>query len=131
MPNSIVSKEVITNNDLIEEKVCILFEMGISYDSNIDKAKAIMVEEATKHPYLIDGRTKEDKRAKKPLVNIRVVALNDSSVNIRAWLWAKDSANGFEMKCDLLESIKKRFDAENIEIPYPYRTVVQKVAKHG
>ncbi len=30
------------------------------------------------------------------------------------------------MGCDLLESIKKRFDAEGVEIPFPYRTIVYK-----
>jgi small-conductance mechanosensitive channel len=28
--------------------------------------------------------------------------------------------------CDLRESIKKRFDAEGVEIPFPYRTIVYK-----
>jgi small-conductance mechanosensitive channel len=30
------------------------------------------------------------------------------------------------MKHDLTESIKKRFEAEEIEIPFPYRTIVYK-----
>jgi small-conductance mechanosensitive channel len=29
----------------------------------------------------------------------------------------------FDTGCDIRESIKKRFDAEGIEIPYPYRNV--------
>ena len=33
---------------------------------------------------------------------------------------------GFMMKSDLLKAIKKRFDQEGIEIPFPYRTVVYK-----
>jgi len=30
------------------------------------------------------------------------------------------------MKCDLYESIKKRFDREGISIPFPHRTMVLK-----
>ena len=29
------------------------------------------------------------------------------------------------MKCDLLKSVKERFDREGIEIPYPYLNVVK------
>ena len=35
----------------------------------------------------------------------------------------KDS---FTLKCDVLESVKKRFENEGIEIPYPYHTIVMK-----
>ncbi|MCB0538290.1 MAG: mechanosensitive ion channel family protein [Bacteroidetes bacterium] len=131
LPNSIVSKEIITNNDLVDEKVCVHLVIGISYDSNIDKAKTIIFEEAVKHPNLLDVRTPEDKKEKKPLVNTRVITLNESSVDIKAWLWAKDTPSAFEMKCDLLESIKKRFDKEGVEIPFPHRTIVQKAMKNG
>ncbi|HLS11632.1 MAG TPA: mechanosensitive ion channel family protein [Flavobacteriaceae bacterium] len=30
------------------------------------------------------------------------------------------------MRYDILESVKKRFDEEGIEIPFPYRTLVMK-----
>ena len=34
--------------------------------------------------------------------------------------------NAFILKCDLLKSVKEQFDAEGIEIPFPYRNVVFK-----
>jgi small-conductance mechanosensitive channel len=42
---------------------------------------------------------------------------------MRAWAWADSPANGFMMHCDVLESIKKRFDKEGIVIPFPQRTL--------
>ena len=59
-------------------------------------------------------------------MQVRVISLGEYSVNLRAWAWAINSPEGFEMACDLNESIKKRFDAEGIEIPFPYRTLVHK-----
>ena len=44
-------------------------------------------------------------------------------VNLRAWAWADNPADGFVLQCDLLRSIKQRFDAENIEIPFPQTTL--------
>jgi len=47
-------------------------------------------------------------------------------VDIRAWIWTKDFGQAFELGCDLNESVKKRFDNEDIEIPFPHTTVVMK-----
>jgi len=54
---------------------------------------------------------------------VRVTALGDSSITLTAWVWAKEVADGFVMSCDLMKSIKQRFDAEGIEIPFPQRTI--------
>lgn len=126
IPNSIISNEVVVNSDLIESKVCKWLHFGISYDADIDLARSIIQEEVAKHPNFVDNRQPEDIEAGKPLVPVRVISLGDFSVNLRAWAWAGDTAAAFELETDLLESIKKRFDATGIEIPFPYRTVVYK-----
>ena len=63
------------------------------------------------------------------MVPIRVILMGESSVNLRAWSWAENPVDAFIMGCDLTESIKKRFDEEEIEIPYPHRTLVYKEPK--
>ncbi len=126
VPNSIINKEKLINYDLGERKTCQWIEIGISYDSNIDLAKKIMQEEAMNHPNLIDARTHIAIVNGDPEVIVRVIAMGDSAVTLRAWTWARDYPSAFVMKCDLLESIKKRFDAEDIEIPFPHRTLVYK-----
>lgn len=126
IPNAVMSEEVIVNADLNEEKICRFVEVGISYDSDVSKAKRIMQEEAMKHPLHIDNRSEEKIAEGQEEISTRVISFGDSSVNLRAWVWAANQADGFEMHCDLLESIKARFDAEGIEIPFPYRTLVFK-----
>lgn len=126
IPNSVISDEIIVNSDFIEDKICKWIEIGISYDSDIDKAKKIMEEEVLNHPLHIDPRTPLQVEQGEPEVPVRVLSLGDSSVNLRAWAWAKDSPDGFVLSCDLYESIKKRFDIEGVEIPFPHRTLVHK-----
>ncbi len=126
IPNSIINKEKVINYDLGERKCCQWIEIGISYDSDIDLATKIMREECEAHPNLIDNRTNLEIRNNVPQVIIRVINLGDSSVMIRAWAWAWDFPSAFVMKCDLYESIKKRFDKEGVEIPFPHRTLVLK-----
>ena len=70
-------------------------------------------------PNLIDDRTPMAIANGDPKVIIRVIGLGDSAVTLRAWAWARDFPSAFVMKCELLESIKKRFDAEGVEIPFP------------
>lgn len=123
IPNSLISNEVLVNSNYSDLKICKFIEVGISYSSDIDLAKGIMADEVENHPFNIDNRTEEDIENGAPRVTVRVLMLGESSVTLRAWAWADDSPQGFQMQCDLLESIKKRFDREGINIPFPQRTI--------
>lgn len=123
IPNSIISNEILINSNYTDDKICKLINIGISYGSDIDKAKEIMSDEIENHPLNIDVRKPEDVEKGMPRVTVRVVGLGESSVNLRAWAWAADPPNGFVMECDVTETIKKRFDREGIVIPFPQRTV--------
>jgi len=126
IPNSIISNDTIINSSLEEEKTCMHVFMSISYDSNIDLAMKIMQEEAKKHPFFVDNRDEEAIKKNTPAVIARLISFGDSSVNLRAQVWAETPMDGFAMKCGLHKSIKERFDKEGIEIPFPYRTIVYK-----
>ncbi len=124
IPNSIISQEVIVNATLNDEKIQKRLNINISYHSDIDKARAIITEEAMKHPLKIDGRNEKQIAKGRPEVLVRVVDLSEYAVTLRAYIWAATHVDAFAMGCDLLESIKKKFDEEGIEIPYPYRNVI-------
>jgi len=126
VPNSIISNERIKNASIGDEKICKFIEFGISYDSDIDKAMKIIEKEALKHNLHIDNRSIEEKKKNDPIVKVKVIGFGDSSVNLRAWVWVKDSPDAFTLGCDLNKSIKEKFDKAGIEIPYPYRTIVYK-----
>ena len=126
IPNSIISNEVIVNADLEDQRVCRFINVGISYDSDIAKARAIMKEEALKHPSFIDHRTPDQIQEGMELAPVRLLNFGESSLDLRLWAWANNHTEGFIMHCDLLEQIKNRFDEEGIEIPFPHRTIVYK-----
>lgn len=126
VPNSVISNEILINANYHEDKTTKYIEIGISYSSDIDLAKSIMAEEVEKHPLFVDGRNQEQLDKGDPLVPVRVLSLGDSSVNIRAWATTNNPGDAFILGCDLLETLKKRFDREGIEIPFPHRTVYQR-----
>jgi small-conductance mechanosensitive channel len=126
IPNYVVGAGVIINNSMIDSLVCRWIEIGISYDSDIDLAKQIIREEAEKHPLCVDNRNEAQILAGEPKVAVRVIALDEYSVNLRAYAWTNIPRQAFALHFDVNESVKKRFDAEGIEIPFPYRTLVYK-----
>jgi len=126
IPNAVINNQTIVNSNIIDEKVCSLIEIGISYDSNIDEAIRIICEEIIKHPLSLDNRTEEDIAGNVPQVTVRVMGFGESSVNLRAYAWAATSMNAFILRTDMFKIIKDRFDREGIEIPFPYRTIVMK-----
>ena len=82
--------------------------VSISYGSDLLKAKHLLDEIVGSH----------DKVLKDPAYRIAVSELAESSVNfiVRPWVNAEDF---WAVRFDLLETIKLRFDAEGIEIPFP------------
>lgn len=86
--------------------------IGIAYEDDIDRAIA-----ATHAVIEADSRSLADPE---PLVVVG--ELGDSSVNLIVRVWV-NSADYWDTKFALLKTIKERFDAEGISIPYPQRTV--------
>ncbi len=126
IPNAVMSNETIVNSTIREEKMCRFIEFGISYDSDVNLAKKLIREEALKHPEYIDGRTLDEISKGVETPRIAMTAHGDSSVTLRTYFWCGGPVKAMNAHWDLLESVKKRFDAEGIEIPFPYRTIVYK-----
>ena len=86
--------------------------LGIDYGDDIDKAQSV-VEQVVK----ADSRVLAD-----PAPMVVVGNLGESSVDltIRVWCQASDY---WPLKFALTKTLKQRFDAENLSIPFPQRTV--------
>lgn len=126
IPNSTMNKAVLENVSLSNNSKANFLTLGISYESDIDKAMDIIKEEVQKHPNFQDHRSKKEiKQGVEPVV-IRLTSFNDSSISLRVTVYSKTNAEGFAMLSDLRLAIKKRFDAEGIDFPYPHRTITYK-----
>lgn len=111
VPNSQVMGGHIVNYNAHEiRRVDMVF--GIGYGDDIDKARDI-----------IKGILESDERVlKDPAPAVDVGALADSSVNFNVRPWCK-AADYWGVFLDTHESVKKRFDAEGVSIPFPQRDV--------
>ena len=111
VPNGKIYNDVITNYSARDTRRIDLV-VGISYDSDIRKAKELVES-------IIAG---DERILKDPAPSWGVMDLADSSVNlyIRPWVAASDY---WVTRCDLLEVIKTTFDANGISIPFPQMDV--------
>lgn len=88
------------------------FSFGIGYNDDFEQAKQIIHE-------IIAA---DERILKDPAPFVRVGELADSSVNITTRVWV-DAGNFWGVHFDMIENVKKRFDAEGISIPYPQMDV--------
>ena len=111
IPNSSIIGGAITNYSTQPTRR-IDMVVGISYDSDIKKAKQILQE-------IVDA---DDRVLKDPATTIAVSELADSSVNLvfRPWV---NSADYWPTKFDLTEQVKLRFDEAGVGIPFPQMDV--------
>jgi len=112
VPNSKLSADVVKNFSANPTRRIDLV-IGISYDSSIDDAKALLEEILRKEPKVLNS----------PNWLIAVGELAESSVNLVLRVWVKNS-DYWDIRFHLLSEIKNAFDEKGIEIPFPH-TVVQ------
>jgi small conductance mechanosensitive channel len=124
IPNAVISNEVIVNFTSVDERVIMYIEAVITFESNVNTAIRLLQEEALRHPYCIDNRTPEELQKGELAVMVRVINFTDTGVQLRAYVWARNASEGFELKCDVLKAIKDRFIQEGIDIAGLYRLVL-------
>lgn len=123
IPNSVINNETIINSSLSHENLCIFIEMGVSFDSDVDQAMRMLQEETMKHPDCVDNRTQEEIENGTPQVSVRLINITETAMQLRAYGWARNPSEGFNLKCDVLKNTKRRFDEAGISLAYPQRMV--------
>ena len=114
VPNSNLTDDVI-KNPVAKDQLRLKFLFGIGYDDDVDQATEIIVEEAEKHPDILDD----------PAPSVRLTELGDSSVGLQSRIWIADPsrADYVRTRGEYVTNVKRRFDEEGIDIPYPNRTI--------
>ena len=111
IPNGTLANSAVTDASMMPERRLDI-SVGISYDSDIRKAKEIMEEVYRSCPAVIVDKG----------INVHVSSLGDSAVVIEAFGWVPGSEY-LSSKWYVTEEIKLRFDEGGIKIPYPQMDV--------
>jgi len=114
VPNSHLTDGVI-KNPVAKRQLRLQVPFGIGYDDDIERANEIILEEAHAHPDILED----------PAPSVRLTELGDSSVVLKSRVWIDEPSRSDFVKTrgEYVTDVKKRFDEEDINIPYPNRTL--------
>jgi len=117
MPNGSLSNGIITNTNRQPTRK-VVFDVGVDYEADLQKARNVLLELAQ------DPRVLQD-----PAPQAVVSTLGDSSITVSLRLWTK-TADYWDVMFMLNEHARDRLKAEGIDIPFPQRVirVVQETA---
>ena len=115
IPNEKLLTDEITNLTFSNTTVKLPLDLQISYESSIDKAIEIILIVCAKESRVIE----------EPKPNVYVKEFADSGINLHVSCYVTDPDKGFMgLKSDMYRAIFKEFLNNEIEIPYPHRTVI-------
>ncbi|WP_338375399.1 mechanosensitive ion channel [uncultured Flavobacterium sp.] len=114
IPNKEVFQNPIENYTILQKRRFDL-SVGVSYGDDLEKVKQITLDAVSD----IEELSKED------AVNVYFVEFGDSSVNLSVRMWINTPEQGVYNKVgsEAIMRIKKAYDANDIMIPFPIRTL--------
>ena len=87
-------------------------KLGVAYKEDIRKVLGVLKDIAAKNPYVLDEP--------EPLIMFN--SFGDSALEITYGIWFVRE-DWRKAKTEIMLDIKERFDREEIEIPFPHRTL--------
>ncbi len=123
IPNSKLASALVTNYYLPATEMAVLVQVGISYDSDLEKVEKVTIEVAKELMKEVQGGVPEFE----PF--IRYHTLGDFSINFTVILRAKEYADQYLIKHEFIKRLHQRYKDQAIEIPFPVRTVYINSAK--
>ncbi|MEP3390718.1 MAG: mechanosensitive ion channel family protein [Reichenbachiella sp.] len=114
IPNKDVFQSPVTNYTKTSDRRIDL-EVGVSYADDLEKVKKVAIEAVSELPYLLPNKE----------VELHYTAFGDSSINFKLMIWVHypNEPGYLKAQSDAIIAVKKAFDANDITIPFPIRTM--------
>ncbi|MFO2462595.1 mechanosensitive ion channel [Pseudomonas sp. 15FMM2] len=110
VPNGILSNGIITNTNRQPTRK-VIFDVGVDYEADLQKAREVLLELARDSRVLVD-----------PEPVAVVSTLGDSSITVSLRAWTK-TADYWDVVFMLNEKARDRLKAVGIDIPFPQRVI--------
>ena len=115
IPNSTLFTESVTVNTAYESRR-LQYDIGIGYGDDIETARRLILDCLREAPTALDT----------PAPECVVIALADSTVNLRArwWINPPRKADTFRSLDEVLTAVKNTLSANGIDLPYPTQQIL-------
>jgi MscS family membrane protein len=113
IPNSVITNGKVVNQSSPHPRLRVRVKIGVAYGSDIDRVEEILMEVADKNALAIA----------EPEPRVRFRKFGDSALEFELLCWAARPHDRGRLIHTLSSEIYKRFNAENICIPFPQRDV--------
>lgn len=120
IPNSKLANSIVTNYYMPEQEMSCLVQIGVSYDSDLEKVEKVTIEVAKNVLESVKG----GKKGFEPF--IRYHTFSDFSINFSVILRVNEFVDKYLITHEFVKALHKRYREEGIVIPYPIRTVYMK-----
>jgi small-conductance mechanosensitive channel len=120
VPNSKLASATVTNYNIPDKEISTSVEVGVSYDSNLDKVESVTIEVAREVMKEVKGGVPDSE------ASITYKKFGDSSINFDVNLHVKEFVDQYTVKHEFIKRLHKRYREEGIDIPFPVRTVYMK-----
>ncbi len=117
VPNSKMADAIVTNYNLPRRAVWVRVEVGVSYDSDLEKVEQVTLEVAREVAEEFSGSV----RLADPVFRYR--AFGDSSIEFSIRVQVGEFQRQFEVRHVLIKRLHQRFAEQGITIPFPIRTL--------
>ena len=118
IPNSKVSESIITNYFMPERRMALILPISVSYREDARRVERILQEEANRAAMEIEGLLAD------PAPFVRLIpGFGESGLHFSLICQVREFVDQYPVQHELRHRILERFRKENIEIPYPQRTV--------
>lgn len=123
IPNKDIAGAMMTNFSRPRKDVGIVIPIGVGYESDLDLVERVTLEVAKDVQQRFDDYDPDDASSKlHPAVLYQ--EFGESSINFWAVLHATDYTKQLKIKHEFIKGITRRYREENINIPFPIRTVM-------
>ena len=117
VPNAKLAEIIVTNYSLPGDEVALPFEVMVASGSDLDQVERVALEEARALQREVEGAVP----AHEP--HVRYQGFADSAIRLVVILRARSYPDRVTLTHEFLKRLKRRFERERIEVPYPQRVV--------
>lgn len=117
IPNGQLAKSNMTNFMRPEQRLTVLVQVGVSYDSDLDHVERVTTEVIAEVMAEVSGAVPDHEPA------IRFHTFGDSRIGFTVILGVGEFSDQYRIKHEFIKRLHRRYRAEGIRIPSPARTV--------